>query len=105
MRLLYSFRFQRIGDTWLASAVGQNAHLFQGILQLNEVGYFIVSEMAKIDSPKEGGLNAESAELSETEIIAALTKALTNEYAVDNATAQSAVQNVLDYLKSEQVLV
>ena len=104
MRLLYSFRFQRVGDTWLANAIGQNAHLFQGILQLNEVGYFIVSELAKIYSQEETGVSAESSELTEAQISAALTEALTNEYAVDEATAQSAIQQVLDYLKAEQVL-
>ena len=50
MRLLYTFRFQQIGDTWLGTAVGQNAHLFNGVLQLNEVGHFIVSELAKMTS-------------------------------------------------------
>ena len=92
MRLLYSFRFQRIGDTWLANAVGQNAHLFNGILQLNEVGYFIVSQLANLP------------DLPETQIVIRLTESLTKEYAVDSATAQTAVQNVLNYLKSEQVL-
>ena len=92
MRLLYTFRFKRIGDTWLADAVGQNAHLFNGILQLNEVGHFIVSELAELP------------DMPEQNILSRLTDSLTKEYAVDSATAQSAVQQVLDYLKSEQVL-
>ena len=92
MRLLYTFRFKRIGDTWLANAVGQNAHLFNGILQLNEVGHFIVSELAELP------------DMPEQNILSRLTDSLTKEYAVDSATAQSAVQQVLDYLKSEQVL-
>lgn len=100
MRLLYSFRFKRIGDTWLADAVGQNAHLFQGILQLNEVGHFIVSELEKMT----GETSDISTELTEEDIVHELTKRLTNEYAVDDATAQSAVQQVLNYLKAEQVL-
>lgn len=92
MRLLYTFRFKRIGDTWLADAVGQNAHLFNGILQLNEVGHFIVSELAELP------------DMPEQNILSRLTDSLTKEYAVDSATAQSAVQQVLDYLKAEQVL-
>ena len=103
MQLLYTFRFKRIGDTWLANAVGQDAHLFQGILQLNEVGYFIVSELKNM-TEETSVTSTEQAELTEKDIVLELTKRLTNEYAVDNATAQSAVQNVLDYLKSEQVL-
>lgn len=104
MRLLYSFRFKRIGDTWLADAVGQNAHLFQGILQLNEVGHFIVSELAQLSEQSRSSDGAEQSELSEQTLLTLLTKRLTNEYAVDEATAKSAVQQVLNYLKSEQVL-
>lgn len=131
MRLLYSFRFQQIGDTWLASAEGQNAHLFNGVLQLNEVGHFIVSELAEIagksEKPGQSGESGQSGEfgepgnsgnfrkfgqveasdccdLSEQEVVSRLTDRLTNEYAVDRSTAQSAVQNVLDYLKAEQVI-
>lgn len=103
MRLLYSFRFKRIGDTWLADAVGQNAHLFQGILQLNEVGHFIVSELKNI-TEETSVTSTEQAQLTEKDIVLELTKRLTNVYAVDDATAQSAVQQVLNYLKAEQVL-
>lgn len=92
MRLLYTFRFQQMGETCLAAAIGQNAHLFNGILQLNEVGHFIVSELAGLP------------DMSEQEIVTTLADRLTKEYAVDLSTAQSAVQQVLDYLKAEQVL-
>ena len=105
MRLLYTFRFKRIGDTWLANAVGQNAHLFNGILQLNEVGHFIVSELAVLTNAENQCQSTDSTELTEQKILSLLTDSLTKEYAVDSATAQSAVQNVLNYLKSEQVLV
>ena len=92
MRLLYTFRFQQMGETFLAAATGQNAHLFNGVLQLNEVGHFIVAELAELP------------DMQEQEIVNRLTESLTKEYAVDNVTAQSAVQQVLDYLKTEQVL-
>ena len=104
MRLLYTFRFKRIGDTWLANAVGQNAHLFNGILQLNEVGHFIVSELAVLTNTESQIQSTDSTELTEQKILSLLTDSLTKEYAVDSATAQSAVQAILDYLKSEQVL-
>ena len=104
MRLLYSFRFQQIGETFLGAAVGQNAHLFNGVLQLNEVGHFIVSELAKLTPAEAQNQSADSTELTEVELIHQLTDRLTNEYAVDRSTARSAVQQVLDYLKSEQVL-
>ena len=92
MQLLYSFRFQQIGETFLGAAVGSNAHLFNGVLQLNEVGHFIVAKLAQLP------------DMHEQDIVNRLTESLTKEYAVDKATAQSAVQNVLDYLKAEQVL-
>ena len=92
MRLRFTFRFQQVGDTWLGSAVGQNAPLFNGVLQLNEVGYFIVSKLAELPDKQE------------SELVIYLTDCLTNEYAVDRSTAQSAVISVLDYLKAEQVL-
>ena len=98
MRLLYSFRFQQIGDTWLASAVGQNAHLFNGVLQLNEVGHFIVSQLDQITQ------SASAEQCSELQIIDRLTTALTREYEVDEPTARQAVQQVLNYLQAEGVL-
>ena len=102
MRLRYSFRFQQIGDTWLGSAVGQNAHLFNGVLQLNEVGHFIVSKLIALEYSD----NLEHPEKLESSaaIITYLTDQLTKEYAVERATAQSAVISVLDYLKAEQVI-
>lgn len=100
MRLLYTFRFKRIGDTWLADAVGKNAHLFNGVLQLNEVGHFIVSELEKITTEE----SAYPKELTDEDIVAGLTQRLTNEYAVDESTAQSAVQDVLNYMRAEHVL-
>jgi len=102
MRLRYPFRFQQIGETWLGTAVGQNAHLFNGVLQLNEVGHFIVSRLAALETP-EIPETVETPDNPAT-IIAYLTDQLTKEYAVDTATAQSAVISVLDYLKAEQVL-
>ena len=98
MRLLYSFRFQQIGDTWLAAATGQNAHLFNGVLQLNEVGYFIVSQLDQITQ------SASAEQCSEPQIIDHLATALTHEYEVDEPTARQAVQQVLNYLQAEGVL-
>ena len=100
MRLLYSFRFQQIGETYLGAAVGQNAHLFNGVLQLNEVGHFIVSALAEITER----MSTDSSDMTEEKILSLLTDSLTKEYAVDRSTAQSAVQNVLNYLKTEGVL-
>ena len=105
MRLRYSFRFQQIGDTWLGTAVGQNAHLFNGVLQLNEVGHFIVSELAKLSPAESGELeSAEYAELTEKESVNLLAQRLMAEYEVDAVTAQNAIMDVVDYLSKEGVL-
>ena len=98
MRLLYSFRFQQIGETWLASAVGQNAHLFNGVLQLNEVGHFIVAQLDKLSQ------SAPTGQWTEQQLIDHLATALTHEYEVDEPTARQAVQQVLNYLQAEGVL-
>lgn len=86
MQLRYSFRFQQLGDTFLGAAIGQNAHLFNGVLQLNEVGHFIVSQLA---SPQ---------------TLESLTQSVTHEYEVGDNTARAAVQQVVDYLQQEGVL-
>ena len=87
MQLRYTFRFQQIGETWLGAAVGENAHLFNGVLQLNEVGHFIVSR------------------LSEPQTLDSLVDALNHEYEVDTPTARQAVSQVINYLQNEGVLI
>ncbi len=94
MRLRYSFRFQQVGNTYLGAAVGQNAHLFNGVLQLNEVGHFIVSRFDELSH----------SDYDEQQTIALLTEALTREYEVDTPTARQSVQQVLAYLQQEGVL-
>lgn len=103
MRLRYTFRFQQIGQTWLGAAVGQNAHLFNGVLQLNEVGHFIVAKLDALENQDKPDI-PDNQELPDNHVIDYLTEQLTKEYAVDTAAAQSAVISVLDYLKTEQVI-
>ena len=94
-----------MGETWLGAAVGQNAHLFNGVLQLNEVGHFIVSELSKL-SPADNSesVSIEYAELTERECVSMLTQRLMAEYEVDAATAEDAIISVIDYLRKEDVL-
>lgn len=99
MRLLYSFRFQQIGDTWLAAATGQNAHLFNGVLQLNEVGHFIVAQLDKLSQ------SATTGQWTEQQLIDHLATALTHEYEVDEPIARQAAAKVLTYLQQEGVLL
>ena len=96
MQLRYTFRFQQIGETWLGAAVGQNAHLFNGVLQLNEVGHFIVSRLAELTAREEIPAQA---------VTDRLIDALIHEYEVDPPTAKQAVTQVIHYLQNEGVLI
>ena len=99
MQLRYTFRFQQIGETWLGAAVGQNAHLFNGVLQLNEVGHFIVAQLDKLSQ------SATTGQWTERQLIDHLATALTHEYEVDEPTARQAAAKVLTYLQQEGVLL
>ena len=101
MRLRYTFRFRQIGETYLGAVEGQNAHLFNGVLQLNEVGHFIVSELAELSPAQDDG---KSAELTERECVRLLTQRLMEEYDVDAATAEDAIISEIDYMRNEGVL-
>ena len=51
MKLKYQFVFQPVGKTYMGVAVGESAKEFSGMLQLNEVGYDIVSLMTEETRP------------------------------------------------------
>lgn len=104
MRLRYTFRFRQIGETYLGAAEGQNAHLFNGVLQLNEVGHFIVSELAKLGSEDNECDGVKQPEQTEKECVNLLAQRLMAEYEVDAVTAQNAIMDVVDYLSKEGVL-
>lgn len=93
MRLRYPFTFRHIADTWLGSAIDvssaeNGAEAFNGILQLNDTGYFIVHCIEQgAQTPQE------------------LTEALCCEYDIDQPTAHAAVQHIIDYLIKEGVLI
>lgn len=53
MKLKYQFVFQPLGKTYMGVPVGESAKLFHGMLQLNEVGYDIVSLMTEEISREE----------------------------------------------------
>lgn len=86
MKLRYDFQFKRIGSTYVGAIAQQNAHLFSGVIQLNEVGYFIVSCL-RDDTGREQ-----------------IVDALLAEYDVDRQTAMECVDDVIDYLRQEGVL-
>lgn len=87
MRLKYEFVFQPVGDTYIGVAVGDDAKLFSGMLQLNEVGYDIVSLMTE--------------DISRDEMI----DSILSRYDADRDTVAQYVDEVTDYLAKEEVVI
>lgn len=86
MKLKYQFAFQPLGKTYMGVPVGESAKLFHGMLQLNEVGYNIVSMMTEdIDRDE-------------------LADKLLTIYDTDRETAMTYIDQVVDYLKEEEVI-
>lgn len=86
MKLKYQFCFQPVGKTYVGVAVGDSAKQFSGMLQLNEVGYDIVSQMTE--------------EVSAEEIVERLLKI----YDTDRETLTGYVNQVVGYLVEQGVV-
>lgn len=86
MKLKYHFVFQPIGEIYMGVAVGESAKKFHGMMQLNEVGYHIVSLMTE--------------EISREEIVDKLLEI----YETDRESALGYVDEVVAYLEEQGVL-
>ena len=86
MKLKYQFVFQPVGKTYMGVAVGESAKEFSGMLQLNEVGYDIVSLMTE--------------ETSREEIV----DKMLDIYDADRETVCKYVDEVVEYLTENGVL-
>lgn len=86
MKLKYQFVYQPLGKTYVGVPVGESAKVFHGMLQLNEVGYDIVSMMKE--------------EISREEMADKLLQI----YDTDRETALGYIDQVVDYLKEQEVL-
>lgn len=86
MKLKYQFVFQPLGKTYAGVPVGESAKLFHGMLQLNEVGYDIVSMMTE--------------EISREEMADKLLEI----YETDRETALTYIDQVVDYLTEQGVI-
>ena len=86
MKLKYQFVFQPIGEIYMGVAVGESAKQFHGMMQLNEVGYHIVSLMTE--------------EISREEIVDKLLEI----YDTDRESSLGYVDEVVEYLKEQGVL-
>lgn len=86
MKLKYQFVFQPVGKTYMGVAVGDSAKQFSGMLQLNEVGYDIVSQMTE--------------DISRDEIV----DKILDIYDADRDTVSKYVDEVVEYLTENEVL-
>lgn len=86
MKLKYQFVFQPLGNTYMGVPVGESAKLFHGMLQLNEVGYDIVSLMTE--------------EISREEMADKLLEI----YDTDRETVLTYIDQSVDYLTEQGVL-
>lgn len=86
MKLKYQFVFQPLGKTYMGVPVGESAKLFHGMLQLNEVGYDIVSLMTE--------------EISREEMADKLLEI----YDTDRETVLTYIDQSVDYLTEQGVL-
>lgn len=87
MHLKYQFHFQPVGKTYMGVAIGESAKQFSGMLQLNEVGYDIVSQMTQ--------------PTTQDEIIEQMLKL----YDTDRETVTKYVDDVIKYLQEAEVIV
>lgn len=86
MKLKYNFHFQPVGRTYVGVAIGDDAKKFAGMIQLNGVGYDIVSMM--------------NSEVTRDKVI----EMLLAEYDTDAETATKYVDEIVEYLNKEGVL-
>ncbi len=86
MKLKYQFVFQPLGEAYMGVPVGDSAKQFHGMMQLNEVGYDIVSLMTE--------------DISREEIVEKILEI----YDVDQETAILYVDDAISYLEEQEVL-
>jgi len=86
MKLKYGYVLREIADSYVVVPVGNGVADFEGIITLNEVGAFLWENL-KQDTDE-----------------AALLKALTNEYYVDEATAKADIAAFVAKAKENALL-
>lgn len=86
MRIKQDFTIQRVGDSYIAVAVGETSKTFHGMVRLNETGAFLWKKMAQ-DTTLE-----------------ALTDAMLAEYEVDRETAAADIKRLVEQLDENGIL-
>lgn len=86
MRIKQDFTIQKVGDSYIAVAVGETSKTFHGMVRLNETGAFLWNKMA------------------EDTTLEALTDALLAEYEVDRETAAADIKRLVEQLDENGIL-
>ena len=87
MKIKEGFILREIADSYVVVAVGEASKTFKGVIKLNNSGAILWKELEK--------------GVSDVEI---LTKALLNEYDIDEKTAKEDVLAFLDQLKKAKIV-
>ena len=87
MRIAKDFTIQKVGVSYVAVPVGETSKTYHGMIRLNETGAFLWNKLRE-------------AEQTEDTLVAALLE----EYEVDEATARTDVQKLIEALQKGKIL-
>ena len=87
MKIKSDFTIQKVGNSYVAIAVGETSKTFRTMIKLNATGAFLWNLLAERDVTEEE-----------------LTEALLAEYDVDRETAQKDVHRIVTALAENQIL-
>lgn len=87
MRIKKDFTIQKVGDSYIAVAVGETSKTFHGMVRLNETGAFLWKKLSEADLT-----------LDE------LTDAMLAEYEVDRETAMQDAKQLTDRFRENGIL-
>ena len=87
MRIKKDFTIQKVGNSYIAVAVGETSKTFHGMVRLNETGAFLWKKMS------EGDVTVDE-----------LVDALLSEYEVDRETAAHDVEQLVAQFRESGIL-
>lgn len=86
MQIKSDFTIQKVGNSYIAVAVGETSKTFHAMIKLNETGAFLWKKLAENDLTEEQ-----------------LTNALLDEYDVDRETAARDVRTIVENLEANGI--
>lgn len=86
MQIKSDFTIQKVGNSYIAVAVGETSKTFHAMIKLNETGAFLWKKLAENDLTEEQ-----------------LTNALLDEYDVDRETAARDVRAIMESLAANGI--